>query len=86
MLSHRFKNLEVRHEGMDFLANGTAEYIIENYDEGNEATFEKCELYDLLGKEGYITSKEVLGIMGEVVLEQLNQNPYLCRNLGNKIV
>lgn len=87
MYSYRFKNLNIKHEGIEFLVNGIAFYEIEDYEEdGKQAGFEKAELYDALGKDGFITSKEVLGYMQDTVLIALNNDSYLCRVLGNKIV
>lgn len=87
MYSYRFKNLNIKHEGIEFLVNGIAFYTIEDYEEdGKQAGFEKAELYDALGKEGYITSKEVLGYMEDSVLVALNSDSHLCRVLGGKIV
>jgi hypothetical protein len=87
MFQYRFKNLNIKHEGMEFLANGIAFYTIEDYEEdGKQAGFEKAELYDALGKDGYITSKEVLGYMEDSVLVALNSDSHLCRILGGKIV
>ena len=72
---------------MEFLANGIAFYTIEDYEEdGKQAGFEKAELYDALGKDGYVTSKEVLGYMQDSVLVALNSDSHLCRVLGGKIV
>lgn len=87
MYSYRFKNLNIKHEGMEFLVNGIAFYTIEDYEEdGKQAGFEKAELYDALGKDGYVTSKEVLGYMQDSVLVALNSDSHLCRILGGKIV
>ena len=87
MHSYRFKNLNIKHEGIEFLVNGIAFYTIEDYEEdGKQAGFEKAELYDALGKEGYVTSKEVLGYMEDSVLVALNSDSHLCRILGGKIV
>lgn len=87
MYSYRFKNLNIKHEGMEFLVNGLAFYTIEDYEEdGKQAGFEKAELYDALGKDGYVTSKEVLGYMQDSVLVALNSDSHLCRILGGKIV
>lgn len=87
MYSYRFKNLNIKHEGMEFLVNGLAFYTIEDYEEdGKQAGFEKAELYDALGKDGYVTSKEVLGYMQDSVLVALNSDSHLCRVLGGKIV
>jgi hypothetical protein len=86
MHSYRFKNLNIKHEGLDLLVNGLAQYTIEDYEEdGKQALFESAELYDALGKEGYITSKEVLGYMADSVIESLNKDSHLCRILGGKI-
>lgn len=87
MYSYRFKNLNIKHEGLEFLVNGIAFYTIEDYEEdGKQAGFEKAELYDALGKDGYITSKEVLGYLQDSVLFVLNSDSHLCRVLGGKIV
>jgi hypothetical protein len=87
MNAYRFRNLNIKHEGLDFLVNGIAYYEIEDYEEdGKQAGFERAELYDALGKDGYVTSKEVLGYMSDTVLIALNNDSYLCRVLGNKIV
>lgn len=87
MYSYRFKNLNIKHEGIEFLVNGIAFYTIEDYEEdGKQAGFEKAELYDALGKDGYVTSKEVLGYMEDSVLVALNSDSHLCRVLGGKIV
>lgn len=87
MHQYRFKNLNIKHEGMDFLVNGVANYVIEDFDEdGKEAGFESAELYDALGKDGYVTSKEVLSHLAETSLVYLNNDSHLCRVLGNKVV
>lgn len=87
MFQYRFKNLNIKHEGLDLLVNGSAGYTIEDYEEdGKQALFESAELYDALGKDGYITSKEVLGYMADSVVETLNKDSHLCRILGGKIV
>jgi hypothetical protein len=87
MFQYRFKNLNIKHEGLDLLVNGLAQYTIEDYEEdGKQALFESAELYDALGKDGYITSKEVLGYMADSVVETLNKDSHLCRVLGGKIV
>lgn len=87
MFQYRFKNLNIKHEGLDLLVNGSAGYTIEDYEEdGKQALFESADLYDALGKEGYITSKEVLSYMADSVVETLNKDSHLCRILGGKIV
>ena len=87
MFQYRFKNLNIKHEGLDLLVNGSAGYTIEDYEEdGKQALFETADLYDALGKEGYITSKEVLSYMADSVVETLNKDSHLCRILGGKIV
>lgn len=87
MFQYRFKNLNIKHEGLDLLVNGLAFYTVEDYEEdGKQALFETAELYDALGKDGYITSKEVLGYMADSVVETLNKDSHLCRILGGKIV
>jgi hypothetical protein len=87
MFQYRFKNLNIKHEGLDLLVNGSARYTIEDYEEdGKQALFESAELYDALGKDGYVTSKEVLGYMSDSVVETLNKDSHLCRVLGGKIV
>ena len=61
--------------------------MIEDYEEdGKQAVFESAELYDALGKDGYVISKEVLGYMQDTVLVTLNNDSHLCRILGSKIV
>ena len=85
MLQYRFKNLNIKHNGIDLLVNGVGHYLIEDFDEdGKEAAFESAELYDALGKDGYITSKEVLGHIGDTAVAYLNNDSHLCRTLGNK--
>jgi hypothetical protein len=87
MYQYRFKNLNIKHDGLDLLVNGSAQYIIEDYEEdGKQASFDSAELYDALGKDGFITSKEVLGYMSDSVVETLNKDSYLCRVLGGKLV
>jgi len=87
MLEYRFKNLNIKHEGYDLLVNGTASYVIEDYEEdGKQALFESADLQDALGKDGYITSKEVLSYMSDSVVETLNKDSHLCRVLGGKLV
>ncbi len=87
MFQYRFKNLNIKHEGLDLLVNGSAGYTIEDYEEdGKQALFETADLYDALGKDGYITSKEVLSYMADSVVETLNKDSHLCRILGGKIV
>jgi len=86
MYQYRFKNLNIKHEGMDFLVNGVAKYVIEDYEEdGRQAGFETAELYDALGKDGFITSKEVLGYLSDSTVATLNNDSHLCRILGGKI-
>ena len=87
MYAYRIRNLNIKHEGMDFLVSGQANYVVEDYEEdGKQAVFETAELYDALGKDGYITSKEVLGYMTDSVLVALNNDSHLCRILGSKII
>ena len=87
MFQYRFKNLNIKHEGLDLLVNGSAGYTIEDYEEdGKQALFETADRYDALGKDGYITSKEVLSYMADSVVETLNKDSHLCRILGGKIV
>ena len=89
MQIYRFKNLEIRHEGHDYLANGQAFYLVEDFDDGKEATFEKVELFDILGKDGFITregSPECMSYFEEIVQAHLNQDSTLCRSLGHKII
>jgi hypothetical protein len=87
MFQYRFKNLNIKHEGLDLLVNGSAGYTIEDYEEdGKQALFESADLYDALGKDGYITSKEVLSYMADSVVETLNKDSHLCRVLGGKLV
>jgi hypothetical protein len=86
MNSYRFKNLNIKHEGLDFLVNGLAYYVIEDYEEdGKQAGFETAEVYDALGAGGYIQSKEVLGHLADTAVATLNQDSHLTRILGNKI-
>jgi hypothetical protein len=86
MFQYRFKNLNVKCGGQDFLVSGVGYYVIEDWEEdGKEAGFEKAEVYDALGKDGYVSSKECLGYISESVVETLNKDSYLCRLLGNKI-
>lgn len=86
MHQYRFKNLNIKHDGIDFLVNGVAHYVIEDFEEdGKQAGFESAELYDALGKQGYVTSKEVLAGLEDSTLTALNSDNYLCRLLGNKI-
>jgi H2-forming N5,N10-methylenetetrahydromethanopterin dehydrogenase-like enzyme len=86
MKEYRFKNLNIKHDGQDFLVNGTAQYIIEDFDEdGKEAGFESAVLFDAIGKDGFITSKEVLEHLANSALIVLNNDSHLCRVLGNKI-
>ena len=87
MYQYRFKNLNIKHDGLDLLVNGCSQYTIEDYEEdGKQALFESAELYDALGKDGYITSREVLGYMQDSVLIVLNNDSHLCRILGGKLV
>jgi len=87
MYQYRFKNLNIKHDGLDLLVNGSARYTVEDYEEdGRQALFESAELMDALGKDGYITSKEVLGYMSDSVVETLNKDSHLCRVLGGKLV
>lgn len=86
MYSYRFKNLNIKHEGLDFLVNGIAHYTIEDYDEdGKQAGFESAEVYDAVGVGGYIQSKEVLGYLADSVIIALHKDSHLCRTLGNKL-
>jgi len=87
MYQYRFKNLNIKHDGLDLLVNGSAGYTIEDYEEdGKQALFESADLQDALGKDGYITSKEVLSYMSDSVVETLNKDSHLCRVLGGKLV
>lgn len=86
MYSYRFKNLNIKHEGLDFLVNGLAHYVIEDYEEdGKQAGFETAEVYDAIGKDGYVNSKEVLGHLAGTAVATLNQDSHLTRILGNKL-
>ena len=86
MLTHRFKNLNIKCDSHDILVNGVAYYSVEDYDDSKEALFEKVELYDALDKTGYITSPECLGYISDATLEHLNRDNSLCRTLGNKSI
>lgn len=87
MLIYRFKNLNIKCGGQDFLVNGHATYTIEDFEEdGKEAGFEQATLIDALGKDGLVTSTECLGYIAEAVVEHLNQDSHLCRTLGHKII
>lgn len=86
MFSYRFKNLNINHDRLDFLVNGEAMYVIEDYEEdGKQAGFDSATLIDALGKDGFITSKEVLGYLADTAVATLNRDSHLCRVLGNKI-
>lgn len=86
MYEYRFKNLNIKHEGLDFLVNGLAHYVIEDYEEdGKQAGFETAEVYDALGAGGYVISKEVLGHLADTAVSTLNQDSHLSRVLGNKL-
>ena len=86
MNSYRFRNLNIRHEGLDFLTNGLAFYKVEDYEEdGKQASFETAELYDALGKDGYVLSEEVKGHLADTVVRTLNEDNHLTRILGSKI-
>jgi len=86
MYEYRFKNLNIRHDGFDFLVNGNAFYVIEDYEEdGKQAGFERAEVYDALGASGYVRSQEVLRGLENTVLVALNQDYQLTRILGNKV-
>jgi len=86
MYAYRIRNLNIKHEGMEFLVSGQAVYVVEDYEEdGKQAVFESAELYDALGKDGYVLSKEVLGHLADSALLALNGDPHLCRVLGSKI-
>lgn len=86
MYQYRFKNLNVKHNGNDYLCNGLANYVIEDYEEdGKQAGFESAEIYDAVGKEGFIISQEVLKDMTDSVIATLNNDNYLCRILGGKL-
>lgn len=85
MYAYRFRNLNIKHEGVDLLVNGQAHYVVDDYEEdGKQAGFESAELYDALGKDGFITSKEVLGYLADTVVKTLNEDSHLCRVLGSK--
>ena len=87
MLEYRFKNLCIKHDGIDLLVNGVGHYVIEDFEEdGREAAFESAVLYDALGRDGYITSNEVLGHIAETAVAYLNNDSHLCRVLGNKVL
>lgn len=87
MLEYRFKNLNIKHDGIDLLVNGVGHYVIEDFEEdGKEAAFESATLYDALGKDGYITSQEVLGHIADTAVACLNNDSHLCRVLGNKVL
>lgn len=86
MNAYRFRNLNIRHEGLDFLTNGLAFYKVEDYEEdGKQAAFETAELYDALGRDGYITSDEVKAHLANTVVKTLNEDAHLARILGSKI-
>lgn len=85
--AYRFRNLNIKHEGLDFLVNGLAHYVVEDYEEdGKQAGFESAELYDALGKDGYVLSDEVKKHLADTVVKTLNEDNHLCRVLGGKIV
>ena len=87
MYDYQIRNLNVKHEGAEYLVSGKAKYVIEDYEEdGKQAAFETAELYDALGRSGYVTDKEVLAQIAESAIYVLNNDSYLCRTLGSKIV
>lgn len=81
----RFKNLDIKHEGKDYLVNGIAHYSIEDFEEdGKQACFELAELFDALCYSGLIVDKEKLAPLQDSVLFTLNRDNHLCRVLGSK--
>lgn len=85
MSLYRFNNLNIKHETTDFLVSGEAFYVVEDFEEdGKQAGFESAVLFDALGKNGFITSKEVLGYLANTAVETLNRDSHLCRILGAK--
>lgn len=87
MLIYRFKNLNIKCGGQDFLVNGHATYTIEDFEEdGKEAGFEQATLIDALSKDGLVTSAECLKYIAEATIAHLNQDSHLCRSLGHKII
>jgi len=86
MYAYRIRNLNIKHEGSEYLVCGQAHYVVEDYEEdGKQAAFETAELYDALGKSGYVTDKEVLAQIAESAVAVLNNDSHLCRTLGSKI-
>lgn len=87
MNEYRFKNINIRHDGADYLVNGIGFYIVEDYEEdGKEAAFESVKVFDALGKDGYVMSEETLAKIADAVCIDLNRDSHLCRVLGNKII
>lgn len=87
MQIYRFKNLDIKHEGKDYLVNGLASYSIEDYEEdGKQACFESAETFDALGYSGLIIDKEKLKPFTDSILFVLNRDSHLCRVLGSKSI
>ena len=85
MKEYIVKNKTIKCGGEDFLVSGSAFYVIEDYDEdGQEALFDSAKIHDALNRNGYITSPEVLTHLQECLVETLNKDSTLCRQLGYK--
>lgn len=80
---YKFKNLNFKYSGKDYLGSGTAHYVLDEYDDDTfEAGFDAAELEDVVGYSGRIKDENIIKQMNDAVVETLNRDDHLRRLLG----
>jgi hypothetical protein len=77
---YKFKNLNFKHEGRDYLASGYATYSIDDYGhDEREAGFDDVKVDEVLGSKGNILDTEPFK---DSIIITLNRDERLCRMLA----
>ena len=80
---YKFRNLNFKFQGKEYLGCGSAHYVVEEYDEGEfEAGFEQAELDQAIGYSGMVKDESIIKQMNDSVVEALNRDESLCRMIG----
>lgn len=86
MYLYKIKNLNVRCGNEDFLVSGVGYFVVDELDDNSkEATFEKVELFEIISKDGVVTSNEVRGYIEDATIIALNKNYSLLLSLAHKV-
>lgn len=81
-MTYKFNNLTFKHDGIEYLASGVAEYTIDDFgDDDQEAGFETVSLSDAIGPKGRVPPEKLFSL-SDSVLTSLNRNESLCRMLA----